>query len=117
MKKVIMALVFVALMAQAKYIWVGSGQKVTATTTPQVVNCTTNSVDYGYTCSIQNLGTNTVFVQLGTSTNGFVAAEAIPVNGVPFSFDTPHNETKSRQIFGVVVATTNGTAEINVAFN
>ncbi len=116
-KTIIMLGLFMATTAIAGYRWIGQGQNVTATTTAQVVTCTTNSTDYGYSCSIQNLGSETVYVQLGTTTNGFVATEAIPVNGVPFSFKTPHNEDKSRKIYGVIIATTNGTSSVNVAFN
>ena len=116
MKKIMIVLALIAAGVQAKYLWVGAGTTVSATTTPQVVAVSTNSSDYAYSCSVQNLGSETVYVQLGTSTNGFVASEAVPVNGVPFSFSL-NNEDKSRQIYGVIVATTNETASVNVAFN
>ena len=110
----------IAVASQAKYRWEGKGKVVTATTTAQVVTPTSDVGDYGFNCSIQNLGTETVFVQIvgktPATTNGFNVSTAIPVNGIPFNFEGD-NEKRSRKIYGAIVATESGSSSVVVTFN
>ena len=110
---VLVALMF-GLSASAAYIWKGKGKKVTATTTAQVVSL--DAGEYAYSASIENLGVETVWVQIGTTTNGFATTNAIPVDSTPYSFGSVKSEDRGRQITGVIIATTNGTSEVNIAF-
>jgi hypothetical protein len=130
MKKMIisiMVLVALSMSAQAgSYVWEGAGAVVTATTTPQLV--LVPNTNYSYAVSAVNIdATNDVFwekVAYGVetalvATNGFVAVDAMSIpaeNSYTSSGGTVMNEENSRQIGGIVIATTNGTAVVHINF-
>ena len=119
MKKTLAVLIFTlaALSGFAKYIWVGAGVQVTASTTPATY--TIPATNYCYAVSIHNTGTETVYFTKATSTNGFTAATSIPI-GPDMTYTTAgssdNNEAKGRQITAITYATTNATTVLNIAF-
>jgi hypothetical protein len=118
MRKIFAVLIAaIALSASAKYIWVGAGVQVTASTTPATY--TIPATNYCYAVSIHNTGSETVYVTKATSTTGFVAATSIPIGaGMTYSSagGEMNNENRGRQITAITYATTNATSSINIAF-
>lgn len=116
MKKMIALLIAAtALSATAAYVWSGFGKVLTASTTPATY--TIPSEGYAYSASVYNSGSETVYVTLQTSTNSFVATNAIPVPaGLSYAFGTDEDEKRNRQITAITYATTNGTSDIFCAF-
>jgi hypothetical protein len=123
MKKVIVPISLFVLSAMLFltaeiYTWKGAGAIVDVTDTAQVV--IVPGSNYCYSVSVYNTGSTTLFFSIGTTTNGFVATNAVPVPaGIAYS--TPGgseaNEDKSRSIRGIIISTTNGTGKAAIAFN
>jgi len=120
MKKqiIILAIITSAIMAVAgTYSWTGAGKVVSVTTTPQVV--LVPSTNYAYSVSVFNAGSDTLYFNKNTTTNGFVATNCIPVpSGASYTTAgaSGNNEAKSRSISSIVIGTASGTAMAYVAF-
>jgi len=106
-----------------RYVWEGQGTNVVATTTPQFIQIV--DTNYCYAVSTINLdSSNNAFwkkvyydedMTTLIATNGWVAGAGMCTpteNSYTSSGGTMMNEEKSRAIGGVVIATTNGTAEV-----
>lgn len=110
-KLIILSLLFFVVAA-------GLCEEVTATTTPQSI---TPDSTYGtmWKVSVINLSDETVYVRRNIRTNEFNAATCIPVTkDIPYNSPTPGaGKIPSSTVGNIVVATTNGTANVIIAFD
>lgn len=119
MKKtlVFLALTILTLSSFAGHLWKGAGKELNATTTPQTYSL--DSGDYTYGVSFHNKGSETLYVTLATSTNGFSTATAVPIAaGMTYTPSTSGlvNLQNRWQITAVTYATSNSTSAFNVTF-
>lgn len=107
-----------AVMATAYQLGIGRGGYFTATTTAQqIMMVTTNGSDgaeaYAVCVSVQNLGTNTVFLSYNCANAGFFNRAVVNNESIPLD-ESEYFDIQGNRIQSIWVKTTNATARIKV---